>query len=263
MTNSSRAALLTSAVFAALGGYCAAMADTPPPPAAATAPAAAPPAEPVSNEAASYSLGITYGEELRRAGLQPAIKADVLVRGINDGLGGKASAPGDRQNIQTFLRATRDAQGAKNKAAAKEFLAKNGKEPGVITTASGLEYKIVAAGDTNAASPQPTDEVTVQYRGKLLDGTEFDSSYARNEPATFPVRGVIRGWQEALSLMKPGAKWQVYIPPELAYDLKSPPAIPPGSALIFDVELLSIKAPPAKPVDKPAARPAVKSKEKK
>jgi FKBP-type peptidyl-prolyl cis-trans isomerase FklB len=263
MTHSTRAALLSSALLAVVGGNSAAVADTPPAPAAAATAPMAPPVEPVSNEAASYSLGITYGEELRRAGLQPAIQADVLMRGINDGLGGKASAPGDRQKIQTFLRATREAQGAKNKAAAAEFLAKNGKEPGVITTASGLEYKITAAGDAKAASPQPTDEVTVQYRGKLLDGTEFDSSYARNEPATFPVRGVIKGWQEALSLMKPGAKWQVYIPPELGYDMKSPPAIPPGSVLIFDVELLSIKAPPAKPTEKPAVKPAVKSKEKK
>jgi FKBP-type peptidyl-prolyl cis-trans isomerase len=103
-------------------------------------------------------------------------------------------------------------------------------------------------GDKKAAVIAPTDEVTVQYRGKLLDGTEFDSSYARGHARPFPVNGVIPGWQEALVLMKPGAKWQLFVPPELAYGNNPKPGIPGGSLLIFDVELVSVKA-----NDKPAA----------
>ena len=116
------------------------------------------------------------------------------------------------------------------------------------TTADGLEYKVLAAGNAKAAAVQPGDEVTVQYRGRLLDGSEFDSSYSRNAPATFKVNGVIKGWQEALVLMKPGAKWEIFVPPELAYDTNPRPGIPAGSLLIFDVELVSVKpsdAPPA------------------
>jgi len=129
-----------------------------------------------------------------------------------------------------------------NQAAAKEFLAHNAKEKGVTTTASGLQYKIIAAGNTKAATILPADEVTVQYRGKLLDGSEFDSSYARGTPASFTVNGVIPGWQEALVLMKPGAKWQLFVPPELAYGATPKPGIPGGSLLIFDVELVSVKS---------------------
>jgi len=96
--------------------------------------------------------------------------------------------------------------------------------------------------------PKSTDEVTVNYKGSLLDGTEFDSSYKRGQPATFPVNGVITGWQEALVLMKPGSKWELFIPPNLAYDVNSPPAIPPGSLLKFEVELIKVKQPaPATP----------------
>jgi FKBP-type peptidyl-prolyl cis-trans isomerase len=141
------------------------------------------------------------------------------------------------------------ASAVKNKAAAQEFLAKNGKEKGVQTTASGLEYKIIKAGDSKTPLISATDEVTVNYRGKLIDGTEFDSSYSRNQPATFPANGVIKGWQEALVMMRPGAHWQLFIPPELAYGPAPRPNIPANSALIFDVEVIS-----AKP--KPAAAPA-------
>jgi FKBP-type peptidyl-prolyl cis-trans isomerase len=223
----------------------------PPAPAAPAAPAAPPAPPPVSSAEASYSFGVTFGEQLRRAGVAKDIAVDDIVRGLKDSLSGKAATPGDNQRISQFLRNARDAAGTRNKAAAKEFLAKNAKEPGVKSTASGLQYKVLTPGNDKAASPNPTDQVTVNYRGKLLDGTEFDSSYSRNEPATFPLNGVIKGWQEGLALMKPGAKWQLFIPPELAYDLRSPPAIPPGSLLVFDVELLSVKsAPPPKPSEK-------------
>src|SRR6202166_4121669 len=120
-----------------------------------------------------------------------------------------------------------------------------------------MKYKIIVAGDSKAEVVTHTDEVTVQYRGKLLDGSEFDSSYARGAPAPFAVNGVIRGWQEALVLMKPGAKWQLFVPPDLAYGATGRPGIPGGSLLIFEVEMVSVKssgaatAPPAHPTDKP------------
>ena len=137
---------------------------------------------------------------------------------------------------------------AANKQAAQDFLEHNSHEKGVKATADGLQYKVLIPGDAKAAAIQSSDEVTVQYRGKLIDGSEFDSSYARGIPATFKVGGVIKGWQEALVLMKPGAKWQLFVPPELAYDNNPRPGIPAGSLLIFEVEVVSVKpnaAPPA------------------
>lgn len=147
---------------------------------------------------------------------------------------------------------------ARNATAAKEFLAKNGKEKGVITTASGLQYKILAAGDKKAPPIANTDTVTVEYRGKLINGTEFDSSYSRGVPATFPVNGVIRGWQEALVLMKPGAKWQLFVPPELAYGPRTQAKIPANSLLIFDVNVVSAEAANAPPKAPPGTPPPVK-----
>ena len=116
---------------------------------------------------------------------------------------------------------------------------------------SGLQYQVLAPGSGD--SPKPADEVTVNYRGTLLDGTEFDSSYKRGQPATFPVTRVIPGWTEALQLMKPGAKYKLFVPPQLAYDLRSRPPIPPGSLLIFEVELLSFN--PGSAAAEPASPP--------
>jgi FKBP-type peptidyl-prolyl cis-trans isomerase len=149
--------------------------------------------------------------------------------------------PQDQQRVQGLIEQSRNAQGLANKAAADKFLADNGKQPGVITTASGLQYKVERPGA--GASPKASDDATVNYRGTLLDGTEFDSSYKRNQPATFTVSKVIKGWVEALQLMKPGAKFDLYIPPELAYGMEPPLGgpIPPGSMLKFEVELLSVK----------------------
>ena len=198
-------------------------------------------------DAISYSAGVTVGEGLHRAGVTNEINIEAFGRGLKDALGGKASTAEDKDRLTQFMVDLRTSVGNRNHEAAKDFLAKNGKEKGVVTTASGLQYTIVEPGEAKATSPQPTDQVTVQYRGTLLDGTEFDSSYSRGQAATFPVNGVIKGWQEALGLMKPGAKWKVFIPPDLAYDLNSRPPIPPGSALLFEMELISIKA--AAPAD--------------
>jgi FKBP-type peptidyl-prolyl cis-trans isomerase len=198
----------------------------------------------LSAEQASYSFGMSFGEQLRHAGLNDELSVDAVSRGLKDALGGKKLSAAEQQQLAQYVRSVRDSAGVRNKAAAKEFLAGNGQQKGVKTTASGLQYKVVAAGDAKAASPKPDDQVTVQYRGKLLDGTEFDSSYSRGQPATMQANRVIKGWQEALQLMKPGAKYELFIPPELAYDLNSPPGIPPGSALVFEVELVSVQAAP-------------------
>jgi FKBP-type peptidyl-prolyl cis-trans isomerase len=219
-------------------------------PASPTAADAAATAE-LTNPEASYLFGINAGDQMRAAGINDKITQDEFTRGVKDGLAGKFLTPADQQRMRAFIMAVQQAAGAHNKAAAQEFLAKNALEKGVKTTASGLQYRILIPGDAQAPSPAPNDEVTVHYRGKLLNGTEFDSSYARGKPVTFTVGGVIKGWQEALALMKPGSKWQLFIPPELAYDMRSQQGIPAGSLLIFDVELLGVKPPAA-----PAAAPA-------
>jgi FKBP-type peptidyl-prolyl cis-trans isomerase FklB len=208
---------------------------------------------------ASYSIGVSMGEQLHNAGLSPdTIAFERLTQGLRDALAGKAKmSEADQENISNLVRSARASVGDANHATAAAFLADNGKKTDIVTTASGLQYQVVSPG--SGASPKPTDEVTVNYRGALLDGTEFDSSYKRGEPASFPVNGVIPGWQEALVLMKPGAKWKLFVPPKLAYDLASPPAIPPGSLLVFDVELIGIKphvaAPPRPAAPTPAPAP--------
>jgi FKBP-type peptidyl-prolyl cis-trans isomerase FklB len=129
----------------------------------------------------------------------------------------------------------------KNKAEGEKFLADNKKKEGIKTTASGLQYKVIKDG--TGKTPKATDTVSTHYRGTLISGKEFDSSYKRGEPAEFPVNGVIKGWTEALQLMKEGAKWQLFIPSELAYGERGAGQdIGPNSTLIFDIELLSVKA---------------------
>jgi len=191
----------------------------------------------------SYSIGLSVGENLRRASVDAnAISTPRLLQGLRDALAGKATfGIANQQSIQALILGARARTGNANHAAARTFLAHNGKKKGVVTTASGLEYQVLKAGQ--GSSPKPGDMVTVNYRGTLLNGTEFDSSYKRGQPATFPVDRVIPGWQEALKLMQPGAKWRIFVPPQLAYDLNSPPPIPPGSLLIFDVDLLGIQPP--------------------
>ena len=161
---------------------------------------------------------------------------------------------GDAACLQRFLQLAEVGEGAADDELRLAFLARNGKKKGVVTTASGLEYQVLTTGQGSA--PTAADMVTVNYRGTLLNGTEFDSSYKRGQPAVFPVDRVIPGWQEALKLMKPGAKYRIFVPPQLAYDLNPPMGapIPPGSMLIFEVNLLGVK-PPAPPPAPPAGPP--------
>jgi FKBP-type peptidyl-prolyl cis-trans isomerase FklB len=224
-----------------------------PAPAAAPAPSTAPAAP--NADQVSYLFGLTFGEQMHNVGITDQVTIDTIARGLKDGLGGKKSTPAEQRQVQEFVHSMMEGAITRNLAAAKDFLARNGREKGVVTTASGLQYKIIQAGDRKAAAIQPNDEVTVQYRGKLLDGTEFDSSYTRGQPATFRANGVIPGWQEALVLMKPGAKWQLFVPPELAYGSGPKPGIPGGSLLIFDVDLVSVK-----PSGAPVAPPPPASK---
>ncbi|HEX4153346.1 MAG TPA: FKBP-type peptidyl-prolyl cis-trans isomerase [Steroidobacteraceae bacterium] len=221
-------------------------AQTPP----AKPPAAAPPAQPapISSDQASYLFGLTFGEQLHSIGIGSDVTAEGISRGLKEGLSGKKATTAERQQIQEYVHSVMLAASGHNKTAAQDFLGSNGKKAGVHTTPSGLEYKIDKAGDTNAPAITAEDEVTVNYRGKLLDGSEFDSSYAHGMPATFPVSGVIKGWQEALVLMKPGAKWTLYVPPDLAYGPNPRPGIPGNSLLIFDVDVLSVKPRQAAPM---------------
>ncbi len=211
------------------------------PASAAPAPVPAPAPALPSGDEAGYLIGLNFGQQMHQVGITSEVPTSAVERGLKDGLAGKKIAAADQQRLQAFIHSVLDASLARNREAAKKFLAHNAKAKGVKTTASGLQYKVIDAGSAKEPAPTPADEVTVQYRGRLLDGTEFDSSYARGTPATFPVDRVIKGWQDALVLMKPGAKWELFIPPELAYGSTPRPGIPPGSLLIFDVDLLSVK----------------------
>ncbi|MCX6966548.1 MAG: FKBP-type peptidyl-prolyl cis-trans isomerase [Verrucomicrobia bacterium] len=191
----------------------------------------------------SYSIGADIGNNLKRSDLD--LNPAFLTQGIKDAFTGKTVLTDEemKSTLQAFqtemqakMMAKQKAAGEKNKADSEKFLEENKKKEGVVTTASGLQYKIIKAGD--GPKPKPTDTVSVNYRGTLINGTEFDKS---KEPVSFQVEGVIPGWVEALQLMPVGSKWQLFIPPALAYGENAPPMIGPNQALVFDVELLDIK----------------------
>jgi FKBP-type peptidyl-prolyl cis-trans isomerase FklB len=191
----------------------------------------------------SYALGYQLGRDL----VGTEVRNEALLQGLTDGRSGAPARlkPEEMQAALTSLeqrinqqRAKAQAEAAQKTAAAgSAYLAENARREGVTTTASGLQYKVIKPGTGRA--PTVNDTVTVHYRGTLVDGTEFDSSYKRGQPATFPVSGVIAGWTEALQLMKEGAQYQLVIPPGLAYGDRGPLA---GQVLVFDVELLSAAA---------------------
>jgi len=192
----------------------------------------------------SYAVGLNIGMNFKRQNVD--VNPDLVLGGLKDGMAGKPQMTMDqiRDTMMAFEKDMQEKQaeaGKKSAADADKFLAENKKKDGVKTTASGLQYKVLKEG--NGAQPKSSNTVTVNYRGTLIDGTEFDSSYKRGQPATFPVGGVIKGWTEALQLMKPGSKYQLFIPPDLAYGQNSPgPQIPPNSALIFEVELMNVQS---------------------
>ena len=195
----------------------------------------------------SYSIGVDMGRNLQKQGIE--VNPDTLASGLKDGFSGGTLKMTDEEmtaTMQSFMTAMRakmeakqKAAGTDNKAKGEAFLAENKKKDGWKTTPSGLQYKIVTTGTGD--KPKATDTVTTQYRGTTIDGTDFDSSYKRNEPAEFPVNAVIPGWTEALQMMPVGSKWQLAIPAELAYGESAPPQIGPNQVLLFDVELVGIK----------------------
>ena len=195
----------------------------------------------------NYSIGMDIGNTLKR--LSVDVNFDILVQGIRDVLSGNKTlltAQESRDTIIAFQKEMTAKQterikelGEKNKKDGEAFLAENKKKEGVVTLPSGLQYKVIKEGTGDM--PKPTDTVTTHYSGTLIDGTEFDSSYRRGQPATFKVNGVIPGWTEALQMMKAGSKWRLFVPPHLAYGERGTGRdIGPNATLIFDVELLSI-----------------------
>ncbi|PYJ24164.1 MAG: peptidylprolyl isomerase [Verrucomicrobia bacterium] len=195
----------------------------------------------------SYSIGMNIGFNLNRQNVQ--INPEALTAGMKDAIAGKPQLNPDqvKEIMAAFEKDMEQKQkeaGAKNAAEGTKFLEENKKKEGVKTTASGLQYKAIKDG--TGAQPKATDTVTVNYRGTTISGTEFDSSYKRGQPATFPLNGVIKGWTEGLQLMKVGSKYQFVIPPNLAYGERAVgPDIPPNSTLIFEVELMDAKPPAA------------------
>ncbi|PYK37078.1 MAG: hypothetical protein DME49_13120 [Verrucomicrobia bacterium] len=196
-----------------------------------------------SKDKVSYSIGLNIGFNLKKQNV--SINPDTFVLGLKDALAGKPQMTDEqvKETMTAFEKEMIDKQkaaGVKNGADGEKFLAENKKKEGVKTTASGLQYKVVKEG--TGAQPKEKDTVMANYRGTLIDGTEFDSSYTRGQPATFPVSGVIKGWTEALQMMKVGSKYQLFIPAKLAYGERAiGPDIGPNSTLIFEVELLDVK----------------------
>jgi len=196
----------------------------------------------------SYALGLNIGNSFKQQSIE--INPNIFLQGVTDAftVGKHLLSDDEVREIMTALNkelAEKNAEALKksaekNKEEAVLFLGENKKKDGVKTLASGLQYKVINEG--KGKSPKAADTVSVHYRGTLINGREFDSSYRRGEPATFPVNGVIPGWTEALQLMKEGAKWQLFIPSDLAYGERGAGnVIGPNAALIFEVELITVK----------------------
>lgn len=195
----------------------------------------------------SYSIGVDIGKSFQEQSI--VIDENAFIAGIRDGQKNKPALMNDEQiretlmSLQTELMEKQKEKAQKvamkNKTDGDMFLEKNKQQPDIKTTQTGLQYRVIKDGTGTA--PKATDQVVTHYKGKLIDGTVFDSSYDRGEPATFPVNGVIAGWTEALQLMKPGSKWELFIPANLAYGEQGVgDIIPPNSVLLFEVELISV-----------------------
>lgn len=208
----------------------------------------------------SYSLGMDMGSRFKKMGVE--INPDMFTKGFKDSISESEPALSEEQirnAMDTFQAEMKEKQkammaeqqkkmmeqAAKNKEEGEKFLAENKKKDGVVTTASGLQYIVLKEG--KGEKPKAADTVTVNYKGMLLDGTEFDSSYKRGEPTSFPLGGVIKGWTEGLQLMSPGAQYRFFIPSDIAYGKRGAGKdIGPDTTLIFEVELLEVKPGPAK-----------------
>lgn len=195
----------------------------------------------------SYGYGMEIGKNMKRQGIE--INPDLLAQGLKAALAGEKTLLTEEEVRQTMMAFQQKMQaqraekskkeGEEHKVKGDEFLAANKKKEGVQTTPSGMQYKVITKG--TGPVPKADDTVVTHYRGTLIDGTEFDSSYKRGEPAKFGVTQVIKGWTEALLLMPVGSKWQLFIPGELAYGPGGRPGIPSNATLLFDIELISIE----------------------
>ncbi|MGO0685401.1 FKBP-type peptidyl-prolyl cis-trans isomerase [Pseudomonas fulva] len=191
----------------------------------------------------SYGIGRQLGGQLRD-NPPPGVSLEAIVAGLTDAFNGADSRVSEAdlsvsfQVIREVMQAQAAAKAEAAAAAGKQFLADNAKRDGIVTLDSGLQYEALNTGE--GAKPSREDQVRVHYHGTLIDGTVFDSSYDRGQPAEFPVGGVIAGWTEALQLMSAGSKWRLYVPSELAYGAQGVGSIPPHSVLVFDVELLDV-----------------------
>ena len=207
-----------------------------------------------STDSFSYALGVNVANNLRQQGIEQ-ITYTTMQKAMEDVFKKRPVSLSDQQCnmvIQQKLQANASKKSTGEKAKAAAFLTANKKRPGVITLPSGLQYEITKKGDAASATPKLQDTVVANYAGTLIDGKEFDNSYKRGEPLTIPVAGVIKGWTEILQLMHIGDKFKVFIPSELGYGDRGAGAdIPPGAALVFDMELLSIK--PASTITQPGA----------
>ena len=210
----------------------------------------------------SYSIGMNIGNNFKKQSID--VNTDALIQGIKDALSGGKTLMTEQEVNETLMNfqkemvakqmAHQKELAEKNKKEGEAFLAENMKKEGVKTLPSGLQYKVIKEGD--GKTPKITDTVTINYRGTLIDGTEFDSSYTRGQPATFPVKGVIAGFTEALQLMKVGSKWQLFIPSNLAYGERGAgDDIGPNATLIFEIELVSIKEEASKEEKKEEKKP--------
>ena len=216
---------------------------------------------------ASYAIGLNIGRSMQKDSVD--IDPNILLRGMKDGLAGakplltddeaKATMVAFQADLRKKQEVKMQALSEANKTQGEAFLAENKTKEGIVTLPSGLQYKILTEG--TGPKPAATDTVVCNYKGTLLDNTEFDSSYKRGQPATFPVSGVIKGWTEALQLMPVGSKWQLFIPSELAYGARGGPGggIGPNATLVFEVELMSIQpkaeVKPPNPSPNPTPKP--------
>jgi len=216
----------------------------------AALPAFAQEAPPLSNDKdrTSYSIGIAFGRSLIQQGTNN-VNVDIVIKGMTDAFNKKPLQLSETEFRNIYAAFQKQAIGQmsharqvaalQNQEAGQKFMANNATKPGVVQLPDGLQYKVITTG----TGPKPTDDdtVTANYRGTLIDGTEFDSTYKRNQPATFQLHGTIAGWREALKLMPVGSKWEIYVPAELAYSKQSVGnTIGPNTTLIFEIELLSI-----------------------
>jgi FKBP-type peptidyl-prolyl cis-trans isomerase FklB len=235
---------------------------------AAQAPAAPAtiPGLPTTKDQVSYAIGMNIGKGLHRDAVD--VDTNVILQGLKDGMADGKTLMTEEQAQQTLMKlqtelraqmeAKRQQQATTNAKAGEAFLAANKSKTGVIALPDGLQYKMIKDG--TGAKPTANDVVTVNYRGTNIEGKEFDSSYKRGEPATFPVKGVIKGWTEALQLMPVGSKFELYLPPDLAYGERGAGNdIGPNETLVFEVELMSIKPAEEKP-QQPATPPAASEK---